>query len=215
MPDGTLRTIKGYELRERIGKGGFDEVYRAHQSIVEREVAVKIILPEHASQPDFIRTFESEARLVARLEHPHIVPLFDFWRDPEGAYLVMRWLRGGSLSQRLKSGALTLEVALRLAEQIGAALELAHRSSVIHRDLKPDNILLDDQGNAYLTDFGIARAAGQASTDDSISGTLAYMAPEQLQSAPSAPQSDLYSFGIILYETLTGQHPFAGQLRRN
>ena len=136
------RTIKGYELRDRIGAGGFGAVYKAHQSTVGREVAVKIILPGFANHPDFIRRFETEAQLIARLEHPYITPLYDYWRDPDGAYLVMRWLRGGSLRDALQNGAFDLTTSLLLMEQITAALATAHRNQVIHRDLKPANILL-------------------------------------------------------------------------
>ena len=157
------QTIKGYDLQERIGAGGFGAVYRALQSTVGREVAVKIILPGLASKPDFIRRFESEAHLIARLEHPYIVPLYDYWRDPDGAYLVMRWLRGGSLHEMLKKqGAFSVEETVTMMEQITQALHTAHRSQVIHRDIKPANILLDDDGNAYLADFGIAKDLQQA-----------------------------------------------------
>src|SRR2546423_15704532 len=139
----TNKTIKGYELRECVGAGGFGAVYRAYQSAVGREVAVKVILPQHANQPDFIRRFEVEAQLIARLEHPHIVPLYDYWRDPEGAYLVMRWLKG-SLRMSVQRGSWSVEAASRLLEQIAAALTDAHREGVIHRDIKPDKILLDE-----------------------------------------------------------------------
>src|SRR5690606_39060770 len=118
--------IKGYELRECLGKGGFGEVYKAWQPSVGREVAIKIILPNLANQPDFIRRFESEAQLVARLEHPYITPLHDYWRDPNGAYLVMRWLRGGSLRDAMKNGPFELPAAALLLEQISGALSLAH-----------------------------------------------------------------------------------------
>ncbi|MBC8170055.1 MAG: protein kinase, partial [Anaerolineae bacterium] len=121
MDQHVSRQIKGYELREKIGEGGFGAVYRAYQLIVEREVAIKFILPEFANQPDFIRRFETEAQLVARLEHPHIVPLFDYWRDPEGAYLVMRWVRGGSLRESLRNrGIPDLRTTARLVDQISA-----------------------------------------------------------------------------------------------
>src|SRR5215831_4226407 len=136
MNDLSGSTIKGYELRERIGSGGFGAVYRAYQSSVRREVAIKIILPHFANHPDFIRRFETEAELVARLEHPHIIPLYDYWRDSSGAYLVMRWLRGGSLSDALRAGPYNLQAANALMDQIGAALALAHRNNVVHRDLK-------------------------------------------------------------------------------
>src|SRR5215475_2505060 len=150
------RVIKGYELRECVGEGGFGAVYRAYQPTIGREVAVKVILPQHANEADFIRRFEVEAQLIARLENPHIVPLYDYWREPDGAFLVMRWLRG-SLRSALQRGPWTVEATSRLLEQIAAALTVAHREGIIHRDIKPDNILLDEDDNAYLADFGIAK----------------------------------------------------------
>lgn len=205
------RVINGYELRQKIGEGGFGEVYRAFQPIIEREVAIKLILPEHANQPDFIRNFETEARLVARLEHPHIVPLFDYWRDPEGAYIVMRFLRGGNLRKRIEKDAIPPMTALNYLEQIASALALAHRNNVVHRDIKPDNILLDEQDNAYLSDFGIAKQTGMEPEDDSVSGSFAYMSPQQLRSESPAPSFDVYSLGVVLYEMVTGTHPFTGK----
>jgi transcriptional regulator with XRE-family HTH domain len=142
------RAIRGYTLAERIGMGGFGVVYRAVQPLVDREVAVKIIMPEYADHPDFIRRFEAEAQIVARLEHPHIVPLYDYWREPAVAYLVMRLLRGGSVEGRLNDGALPLDVVAEIINQVGAALHTAHRVGIVHRDLKPANILLDEDGNA-------------------------------------------------------------------
>src|SRR3954468_16276666 len=128
MSDLSGNVIKGYELRERIGAGGFGAVYRAFQSSVGREVAIKIILPHFASRPDFIRRFEIEAQLVARLEHPFIVPLYDYWRDLDGAYLVMRWLRNGSVREALREGPFDLPSAARLLDQISSALATAHRN---------------------------------------------------------------------------------------
>ena len=125
-------------------------IYRAVQPVVEREVAVKIILPRYANQPEFIRCFEAEAQIVAQLEHPHIVPLYDYWREPNVALLVMRLLRGGSLRSLLEKGAPPLDVVTRLLEQIGSALSVAHRAGVVHRDLKPANVMLDEDTNAYL-----------------------------------------------------------------
>src|SRR5512136_1597083 len=130
LEDLSGRAIRGYQLGEKIGAGAFGAVYRAVQPLVEREVAVKIILPQYANHPDFIRRFEAEARLVARLEHPHIVPLYDFWREPDAAYLVMRLLRGGSLSERLKQGPLPLDKFLPVVDQVGSALHAAHRFGV-------------------------------------------------------------------------------------
>jgi WD40 repeat protein/serine/threonine protein kinase len=204
--------VKGYELKERIGEGGFGAVYRAYQSTIGREVAVKIILPSLANQADFIRRFEGEAQVVARLEHPHITPLYDYWRDPNGAYLVMRWLRGGSLRDSLDKGAFELRAAALLLEQIAGALSLAHRNGIIHRDIKPGNILLDEDGNAYLTDFGIAKDLNITSNNhtqpDMIVGSLDYISPEQARSEAVTSRTDIYSLGVTLYEMLTGHHPF-------
>ncbi len=203
--------IKGYELRERIGAGGFGAVYRAFQSTVGREVAIKVILPGLANQPEFIRRFEGEAQIVARLEHPHITPLYDYWRDPQGAYLVMRWLRGGSLRDALQKGPYDLRSAALLLDQISAALSLAHRNQVIHRDIKPGNILLDEDGNGYLTDFGIAKdlnLPGNDTQPDAIMGSLDYISPEQARSQPITSRTDIYSLGVTLYEVITGHHPF-------
>ena len=176
------RVIRGYELREKIGAGGFGAVYRAYQEVVGREVAIKIILPAYANHPDFIRRFEAEAQLVARLEHIHIVPLYDYWREPGGAYLVMRWLHGGSLRALLRKGPLTPDRTAQVLDQITAALAAAHRRGVVHRDLKPDNILLDEDGNAYLADFGIAKGAGGDDLEgrENIIGSPAYLSPEQI-----------------------------------
>ncbi len=207
-----VSAIKGYELRERIGSGGFGVVHRAYQTTVGREVALKIILPRFANHPDFIRRFETEAQLVARLEHLHIVPLYDYWRDPDGAFLVMRWLRGGSLRDALKHGPFDVETAAQLVDQVTSALSLAHRNDVVHRDLKPANVLLDEDGNAYLADFGIAKdiadPLGSQTGSDLILGSPDYLAPEQARREPVTPQTDIYSLGVVLYEMLTGQHPF-------
>jgi len=204
--------IKGYELRETIGAGGFGAVYRAHQPLVGREVAIKIILPQYANHPDFIRRFEVEAQVIARLEHPHIIPLYDYWRDAEGAYLVMRFLRGGSLRASIKGNQMPLEAASKMLDHIAGALAVAHRQGVVHRDIKPDNILLDEEGNAYLTDFGIAKELGNEASNvtqaDMVVGSPAYLSPEQVKSETVTPQSDIYSLGVVLYEVLTGQHPF-------
>ena len=217
MNDLSGQTVKGYELHEMIGAGGFGAVYRAYQPLIKRDVAMKIILPEFANHPEFIRRFEFEAQLVARLEHIHIVPLYDYWREPDGAFLIMRWLRGGSLRSHLKEGPLPIETVVHIVDQIGSALGSAHRRGVVHRDIKPDNILFDDEGNAVLADFGIAkdlRAAAYGETDTidegALTGSPFYLAPEQAQSRAITPQTDLYSLGIVIYEMLVGQPPFAG-----
>ncbi len=208
------RSIKGFELGERIGEGGYGAVYRAVQATVERDVAIKIILPKYADRPEFIRRFEAEAHLVARLEHPHIVPLYDYWREPGVAYLVMRFLRGGSLDTRLKQAPLAPDTLLPLLEQICAGLHAAHQTGVIHRDIKPANILLDEDGNAYLADFGIAKNLteinGGVTSGEMVIGSPAYISPEQIMAEPIKPQTDIYSLGVMLYELLTGHKPFKG-----
>jgi WD40 repeat protein/serine/threonine protein kinase/DNA-binding XRE family transcriptional regulator len=208
------RAIRGYALGERLGSGGMGAVYRAVQPLVEREVAIKIILPKYANHPDFIRRFEAEAQLVARLEHPHIVPLYDYWREPGVAYLVMRLLRGGSVQSLLRTGsALPPATVLRIVEQLGSALSAAHRAGVVHRDLKPANVLLDEDNNAYLADFGIAKNLSNFSSEtqaDMVIGSPDYISPEQIRSEFIRPQTDIYALGVMLYELLTGTVPFRG-----
>jgi WD40 repeat protein/serine/threonine protein kinase/DNA-binding XRE family transcriptional regulator len=215
LEDLSGRAIRGYELGDLMGEGGFGVVYRAIQPHVEREVAVKIILPRYADHPEFIRRFEAEAQLVARLEHPHIVPLYDYWREPGAAFLVMRLMRGGSLHSRLKEGPLSLDFTLRLLNQVGGALYSAHRMGVIHRDLKPANILLDEDENTYLADFGVAKNLGSPDqTSDTmlagIIGSPAYVSPEQIRAEPIRPQADIYALGILIFQLLTGRQPFQG-----
>ncbi|UCF61832.1 MAG: protein kinase [Anaerolineaceae bacterium] len=212
MEDLSGQEIRGYKLIERIGEGGFGVVYRAEQPAVDREVAIKVILPEFADHPEFVQRFEAEARMVAKLEHPYIVPLYDYWRDDEGAFLVMRWLRGGSLREALESGPWEVEAVGQLLEHVADALSMAHEHGVIHRDLKPENILLDEAGNAYLTDFGIAKdVAGEGLTQTGkIVGSADYLAPEQAKGETVTPKIDIYALGVVLYEMLTGEHPFPG-----
>ncbi len=206
------RAIRGYQLGKRINAGGFGVVYEALQTTVERDVAVKIILPKYADHPDFIRRFEVEAQLVAQLEHPHIVPLYDYWREPGVAYLIMQLMRGGSLEDKLKEGALSPETLMPLLVQVGAALHTAHLAGIIHRDIKPANVLLDNYDNAYLADFGIAKNLGM---DDhtqagAVIGSPAYISPEQIKAEPIKAEADIYGLGIMVYELLTGGKPFQG-----
>lgn len=203
--------VNGYEFCERVGADGFGIVYRALQPALGREVAIKVILPEHANQPEFTRRFEQDARLIARLEHPHIVPLYDYWQDTSGAYLVMRWLPT-TVRQRIQRAPLSLTAAATLLDQVAGALNVAHRSHVIHRDIKPDNLLLDHQDNTYLADFGIAKVlgAGVSTTSQQLAGSIAYLAPEQINDLELTSQVDIYSLGLVMYEVLTGIQPYAG-----
>lgn len=215
LEDLSGRSVHGFELSEKIGSGGFGVVYRAFQPTVKREVAVKIILPVYANNPNFIRRFEAEAQIVAHLEHPHIVPLYDYWREPNAAYLIMRLLRGGSLQDLLPDGPMPLAVVNKYLQQFGQGLAVAHRNGIIHRDIKPANVLLDEDGNAYLADFGIAKQPdwmieGDKTEAGVIVGSPAYISPEQILSEPVKAQSDIYSLGVMLYEMLTGHKPFPG-----
>jgi serine/threonine protein kinase/ABC-type glycerol-3-phosphate transport system substrate-binding protein len=202
--------LRGYRLLDQVGEGAFGVVYRAIQPQVGREVAIKAVHPELANHPDFVRRFDHEAQIVARLEHPHVVPLYDYWREPNAAYLVMRFLRGGSVENLLEAGPLDPARVVSITEQIASALGAAHRQGVVHRDVKPGNVLLDEEGNAYLTDFGVALDAGspERSSGTMMRGTPAYLSPEQIRLQPAGPQSDVYALGIVVFEMLTGEHPF-------
>ena len=210
MGDFVGRKIRGYELKEMIGTGGFGVVYRAYQSAVDREVAIKAILPVHANDPEFVRRFEREARFIARLEHLHIIPIHDYWREPEGAYLVMRYLRGGNLLTSVRQhGPWPLADAARLVDQIGSALAVAHRSGIVHQDLKPENILLDEDHNAFLSDFGIAKdIVAPATEPPDRYGSPGYASPEQVVGQAVTPQSDIYSLSLVMYAMLTGEAPY-------
>ncbi len=209
-PD-TMPGARGYRLAERIGEGSFAVVYRGTQPSVDRQVAIKVIRQELTNRPEFIRRFESEAHIVARLEHPHIVPLYDYWREPGVAWLVMRLFPDGTLEDRLADGRLSLDETVRTVNQIAAALQAAHRAGVVHRDVKPANIFLDSEANAFLGDFGIAYepalpdpVAGSKST-----GSPGYAAPEQLRREPVGPATDIHGLAITVFECLTGHWPFS------
>ena len=204
------RPLRGYRLIEEAGVGAFAVVWRGRQPSVDRDVAIKQIRSELASQAEFIRRFEAEAHLVARIEHPHIVPLIDFWRDPDSAYLVMRWLPGGTLERRLDDGPMSVADTLVLASQIGGALAAAHSHGVIHRDVKTGNILFDDADNAFLGDFGIALEASESAGPEAAlsPGSPAYSSPEQIRREPLGPEADIFSLGVVIYECLTGSLPF-------
>ena len=197
----SARGIPGYELRTEMGSGPLGVVHRAYQSSVGREVAVKIIQPLWANHPEFLRRFEVEAQLVARLEHPHIVPLYDYWRDPSGAFLVMRWMRGGTLEDRCDDGALSLADTETLLSQIGPALAAAHRTGVVHGDIKPTNVLFDEEGNAYLSDFGIA--LGFHSRADSHGQPMA----NSINDEEPSVRGDVAGLGLLLSRCLGSAAP--------
>ncbi len=203
------QALRGFRLLEQIGEGSFGVVYRAIQPHVDREVAVKMVRARLANDPDFIRRFESEAQMVARLEHPHIVPLYDYWREPDAAYLVMRLLRGGSLKERIARTSLDPDEVARLLDQVCSAIATAHRQGIVHRDVKPANVLLDEEGAAYLSDFGIAWRPEEEDRRDEFPWTSGYLSPEQIRGELVTPRTDIYSLGVVIYEALSGRHPFA------
>ena len=204
-----------YLIRERIGQGGMADVYRAYQPTMNREVALKVIALVASSEHEFLeRRFRLEAEMIASLEHPHILPIFDYAIIDNVLYIAMRYLRGGTLDDLLSGKPISLERAADLFTDVASALGYAHRRGVIHRDLKPSNILLDEEQNVYLSDFGLAKVLGgsaQISNSGTIVGTPAYMAPEQLRGDRVDHRADLYSLGIILYHMLTGRPPFSAQ----
>ena len=205
--------LGSYRIIGQIGQGGMATVYKAYQASMDRNVAVKVLPGQLAESPEFMKRFQQEARIIARLEHPHILPVFDYGENDGITYFVMRYLEAGTLKDKMESGRpLSLTEIDRLFSQLADALSYAHSMGVVHRDLKPANALIDSRGNLFLTDFGIAKILEEASPrltqTDAIMGTPAYISPEQAQALKVDQRSDIYSFGIILYEMVTGRVPF-------
>ena len=201
----TGKPLRGYRLLERVGEGAFGVVWRSLDPELGREVGIKQIHPRLADDPSFVRRFEQEAQTIARLEHPHVVPLYDYWRDGSGAYLVMRWMRGGNLEDALERGSLPPEKAVTIVDQLSAALSAAHRAHTVHRDVKPANVLLDDDGNAYLSDFGIAEDLTDW-REVMPPASLGYYSPEQLRGEEVTPSSDIYGLGMVVQDLVDGRH---------
>jgi serine/threonine protein kinase len=201
-----------YEIKSELGRGGMATVYKAYDSRFEREVAVKVLPSELLhSDPQFRLRFEREAKIIAQLEHTAIVPVYDVGEADGQPYFVMRYMNGGSLSERIKAGGLTIEDAARILGAIAPGLDEAHSKGIVHRDIKPSNILFDKRGNPYISDFGIAKLSqAQAGnvTGSAIIGTPAYMSPEQAQGTGIDGRADIYALGIILFEMLTGKQPY-------
>jgi serine/threonine protein kinase len=215
-----------YEVQAPLGAGGMGEVYRARDTRLDRTVAIKVLPTEFAGEPTLRERFDREARLISSLNHPHICALFDVGQQDEVSYLVIEYLEGETLASRLEKGRLKLDPALQIAVQIAGALDAAHRAGVVHRDIKPGNVMLTRAG-AKLLDFGLARTGPLLSTSSSMSimpttpaavtsqgailGTLQYMSPEQLDGSEADARSDVFAFGALVYEMVTGRRAFEGK----
>jgi len=201
-----------YRIIEQLGQGGMASVFKAYHPALDRYVAIKVLHPAFMDDPSFLSRFQREARVVAKLEHPHIVPIYDFAEHHSQPYLVMKFIEGMTLKARLAEGPLSKEGALRVVEAIGNALAYAHAQGVLHRDIKPSNVLLSPDGSIYLADFGLARIAqAGASTlsKDVLLGTPQYISPEQAKGTQELDEgTDIYSFGVVLYELVVGRVPF-------
>jgi serine/threonine protein kinase len=197
-----------YEIIDEIGRGGMATVYRARQSSINRVIAIKVLPPQFMHDPSFFERFKREVDVIAHLEHPHILPIYDYGEVDGLPFIAIRYLGGGSLADRLHAGPMPLDALEKPLAQIADALDHAHRRGVIHRDLKPANILLDEQNNAYLTDFGIARVLNSSLTGSAIIGTPAYMSPEQAHGMDVDGRADVYSLGVVLFQMITGREPF-------
>jgi serine/threonine protein kinase len=210
LGDMQVEKFSRYEIREELGQGGMATVYRAYDPLFEREVALKILKQELLANSQIRERFERETKIIAKLEHAAIVPVYDVGRDQEQLFFVMRYMSGGSLSDRIQNRPMTFTEVAHIIQRVAAALDYAHHKGVIHRDLKPGNILFDEYNNPYISDFGIAKLS-QASiklTNSGIIGTPTYMSPEQAQGEAVDGRSDIYSLGVILFEMLSGKTPY-------
>jgi hypothetical protein len=204
------QNIGPYRVIEQLGQGGMATVYKAYQPSMDRYVAIKVLPRYFASDPTFVGRFEQEAKVVARLEHARILPIYDYGEDDGVTYIVMRYLNAGTLADRLAEGPVPLQETARIIRQVAEGLDYAHQHGVIHRDIKPANIMLDASNDVYITDFGISKLVeGTAQfTGSGIVGTPAYVSPEQGLGQPIDYRSDIYSLGVVLYQMAVGQVPY-------
>jgi len=221
MAEGSDATVINdrYEVRRRVGRGGMADVFMAHDLLLNRDIAVKVLFPEFAVDPKFVERFRREAQSAASLSHPNIVNVYD-WGKFEGTYFIaMEFVEGRTLADILKGGRrLNARQASEIASEVAAALGFAHEAGIAHRDIKPANILIGSNGVVKVADFGIARlmngpAEANLTQAGSVMGTATYFSPEQAQGALPDPRSDLYSLGIVMYEMVAGQVPFTGEMR--
>src|SRR3990172_1907793 len=201
-----------YRIIEQLGQGGMATVHKAYHAALDRYVAIKVLHPAFLQDPNFLKRFQREAKAVARLDHPNIVPVHDFAEHAGQPYLVMKYIEGDTLKARLRSGRLSKEEGLHIVEATGSALSYAHQRTILHRDIKPSNILISPDGSIYLADFGLARMgeAGESTLSaDIMLGTPQYISPEQARGEKNLDAgTDIYSFGVVLYEMVVGRVPF-------
>ena len=201
-----------YQVQDRIGTGGMATVFRGRDDVLGRTVAIKTMLPQYATDPSFAARFKQEAQAAAALQSPYIVSVYDWGKDGDTYFIVMEYLRGTDLKSGIKKhGALDGRKVAQIGSQISQALSVAHKHDIIHRDIKPQNIMVQPDGNIKVMDFGIARAKNSHLTqDNNVLGTAHYVSPEQTQGKELGPTSDIYSLGIVMYEAATGEVPFKG-----
>ncbi len=218
MTDSGERTVLNdrYEIESRIGRGGMADVLLARDLLLDRPVAIKVLFPEFATDPNFVERFRREAQAAANLNHPNIVGVYDWGKYGSTYFIAMEYVQGRTLADIVQSnGRISAVQAAEIASEVAAALGFAHRNGVVHRDIKPANILIGSSGQVKVADFGIARAMNSAADSNLtqvglVMGTATYFSPEQAQGAQPDPRSDLYSLGIVLYEMVGGKAPFAG-----
>jgi len=211
MEDLTGMRLGQYQVLAPLGEGGMAAVYKAYQPSVDRQVALKILPRHFARDPEFTGRFEQEAKLIAKLQHVHILPVYDFGEAEGYTYIAMPFIETGTLADLMHGQAMPLDQVREIIAQVGEALAYAHARGLVHRDVKPSNILIDHAGNCLLTDFGIAKiveGTTKFTQTGAIIGTPAYMSPEQIRGDKLDGRSDQYSLGIVLYEMVTGRPPF-------
>lgn len=213
MPFSIGETVGSYQIIEQLGHGGMATVFKAYHPSLDRDVALKVLHPAFKNDPQFFARFQREARIVAKLEHPNIVPVYDFSEHHGEPYLVMRYVKGDTLKAEINGEAFPIEKILRIMEPVCSALSYAHKQGILHRDIKPSNIMIAEEGNVFLTDFGLARMMelGESTlSQDMMVGTPQYISPEQAQGQKDIDgRADIYALGVVLFEMLTGSVPYS------
>ena len=204
--------LHGYRFLNLIAHGGYAAIYRGFQIKEQRDVAIKVMLPKFVADDETIKRFRQEAQIINELNHPHIVPLYDTWYFEKRVFMVMPFMSGGTIRDQIEAhGALPMTQVVHILDQVTGALEVAHAARIIHRDIKPPNILFDKEGNAYLTDFGLAKKLDMSNpiTNKGITiGSIRYLSPEQIMDSGISPRTDIYGLGVTTFECLTGEHPY-------